>query len=112
MPVKNFSPTLLKIFEVGSKKPFEFDCKTEKGAKALRWRLHALRREMRKEKHWLVPVAESVIISVQGTKVVASPPDLLIEEELETALSEHIVEEPKPVERKNVSTLESYLKGK
>ena len=80
MPVKNFSPELLKVFEAGSKKAFEFDCQTEKDAFRLRWRLNALRREMRKERHWLTPVAEAVVISVKGTKLIARPPDTDIAE--------------------------------
>lgn len=89
MPVKNYSPELLKVFEAGSKKPFEFDCKTPSKAKALRWRLHHLRREMRKEHHWLTPVAEGVILTIRDSFLIASPPDMEIEEELKKALEEN-----------------------
>lgn len=122
MPVKNYSPELLKVFEAGSKKPFSFDCKTEKKAKALRWRLHALRREMRKERHWLTPVAESVILSIHGTSLVASPPDLEIEEDLRKALESERIEgevystDPPPdsilIQESAKSAIETYLKEK
>ena len=118
MPVKNFSPELLKVFEAGSKKVFEFDCGTEKAALRLRWRLHALRREMRKERHWLVPVAESVIISVKGPLLIASPPDLNIQDSLTKALIEQapeVMDIPKtsvdPITG-NVSGIDAYLNRK
>src|SRR5882672_2138804 len=115
MPVKNYSPALLEVFKVGSEKPFEFDCKTKKAAFALQWRLHGLRREMRKEKHWLTPVAESVVISIIGTKIRAAPPDSAIEDELKKALNEH---SPRPLsllpeKLTEASPIENYLnKGK
>lgn len=119
MAVKNFSPELLKIFEAGSnpEKPFEFDAGSEKGAHALRWRLNSLRREMRKEKHWLLPVAEAVIFSVHGTKLIASPPDLSIQESLKKALEAHTpgITQPPPelkvITGKNTA-IEDYMKGK
>ena len=115
MPVKNFSPELLKVFEAGSKKAFEFDCQTEKDAFRLRWRLNALRREMRKERHWLTPVAEAVVISVKGTKLIARPPDTDIAEALTEAL---IAQAPEVMELEpvklipRISPIEDYLKGK
>lgn len=88
MTVRGYSPALLDIFKLASEKEFIFDCKTEKKALALRARLHYLRREMRKEKHWLTPVADSVIISVNGSNLIAHPPDNDLTTELETALKE------------------------
>lgn len=93
MPVTNYSPELLQLFELGSQKPFRFDCKTNKKAHAFRWRLHSLRREMRKENHWLAPVAEAVVISIEpdaktGTIICAHPPDESILGELQQALKE------------------------
>lgn len=116
MPVKNFSPSLLKVFEAGSKKPgFEFDCGSEKAAYAFQWRLHNLRREMRKERHWLVPVAESVVVTIRGTKVIVQPPDIAIEDKLEKALKEQapeVMELPKEVSKPAlVPAIENYLKG-
>lgn len=111
MPVTNYSPELLQLFELGSQKPFRFDCKTNKKAHAFRWRLHSLRREMRKEGHWLAPVAEAVVISIEpdaktGTIICAHPPDESILSELQQALKEQgakaIIEaelpEPEPTE--------------
>lgn len=82
MSVKNYSPSLLDIFKLGSQQEFVFDCKTVKKAIALRHRLHALRREMRKEEHWLTPTAEAVVISLRGSTIVAHPPDMDLENEL------------------------------
>lgn len=95
MSVKNYSPRLLEIFRLASEKEFIFDCKTIKSAMALRHRLHALRREMRKEKHWMVPAAEAVVISLKGTVLIAHPPDNQIDDELAKALKEQGLKELK-----------------
>lgn len=89
MSVKNYSPRLLDIFKVACQREFKFDCKTPKKAIALRHRLHELRREMRKENHWLTPQAEAVVISIRKENpslLIAHPPDNELEQELETAL--------------------------
>ena len=88
MSVKNYSPRLLDIFKVASQREFIFDCGTVKKAIALRHRLHALRREMRIEQHWLTPAAEAVVISIKkGSSIlIAHPPDNDLEEELKIAL--------------------------
>jgi hypothetical protein len=96
MTVKNFSPELLNIFKVGSQKDFQFDCGSEKAAQALRARLHNLRREMRKERHWLTSVAEGVVISIPRDKptfIIAHPPDNDITPDLRKALLAHGVDE-------------------
>jgi hypothetical protein len=86
MSVKNYSPKLLDIFKFANQKEFHFDAGSEKKAIALRARLHALRREMRKEKHWLLPIAEGVVVSVSGTFLIARPPDNEITNALTDAL--------------------------
>lgn len=95
MSVKNYSPKLLDIYKLACTKTFRFDCKTEKKARALRARLHALRREMRKEKHWMTPTAESVVISIDGKFLIAHPPDNDLDEALENALKLHGLKEEK-----------------
>lgn len=97
MSVKNYSPRLLDIFKLASQKEFRFDCKTVKSAEALRHRLHALRREMRKEKHWLTPEAEKVVISLKGSTIIAHPPDNEIEDELAIALKQQGFQDGKGV---------------
>lgn len=86
MSVKNYSPRLLDIYKLASEKEFIFNCKTKRKALALRHRLHALRREMRKENHWLTPVAEMVVIKIRGTNIIAQPPDKELDETLELEL--------------------------
>lgn len=86
MSVKSYAPALLDIFKLASEKEFVFNCKTNKAALALRARLHALRRDMRKEQHWLTPVAENVKISVRDSKIIARPADNEIVQDLEAAL--------------------------
>ena len=88
MSVKNYAPELLDVFKLGQKKEFVFDCKTNKDAHRLRARLNALRREMRKENHWLTPVAEAVVFSIRGTNLVAHPPDNDLTKDLAVALKE------------------------
>lgn len=84
--VKNYSPRLLDIYKFASVSVFTFNCGSEKKARALRHRLHALRRAMRRENHWLTPAAEGVIISQKGNEIIAHPPDNELESELEKAL--------------------------
>lgn len=95
MSVKNYSSRLLDIFKLASEKEFVFDCKTVKAANALRHRLHALRREMRAEKHWMVPAAEAVVISLKGTILIAHPPDNQIDAELAIELKKQGLKEIK-----------------
>lgn len=118
MPVKNYSPDLLRVFKAGAKLPdgFTFDCGSEKAAIKLRWRLHALRREMRKEKHWLVPVAESVVVTVKGNSVIVRTPDADIEDDLKKALAEQAPQLLEPPLKLSVLSspakgIEDYLKG-
>ena len=96
MSVKNYSPRLLDIYKLASEKEFRFDCGSHKAAMHLRWRLHALRREMRKEDHWLTPVAEGVVISIEESLIIAHPRDSEIEERLEKALKEQGLKEEMP----------------
>lgn len=114
MAVKNYSPELLKVFEAGSKKPFHFDAGTHEKAKALRWRLHALRRDMRQERHWLLPLAEATIITVRknSSVVIVQPPDQDIEEALRKALNEQSpeTEKQKSPELKVVPSAENAIK--
>jgi hypothetical protein len=87
-PVRSFSPTLLNIFKLGHEKEFAFDCGTEKKALALRARLNYLRRRLREEQHWMVPIADAVTLSIRGSVLVAHPPDSEIEAALSKALKE------------------------
>lgn len=89
MSVKNYSPYLLDIFRLVSEKgEFKFECKDHKAAKALQARLYALRRAMRAENFWLLPVAEACNISVSDNLLTAHRPDQSIEEQLAKALKE------------------------
>lgn len=115
--VKNYSPTLLKVFEAGSKPPyFRFECESEKAAKTLQWRLHNLRREMRKERHWLLPVAEGVVITAKGNLLIARPPDMDVEEQLKRALEQQapeVMKDPPALQviKPKSTGIEDYLKG-
>lgn len=95
MRVKNYAPELLDIFKLGSQKEFRFDCKTKRKANALRARLHACRRRMREEKHWLLPAAEATVISLDGSTLIAHPPD----SDLKQALAEALKEQGLPQEK-------------
>lgn len=90
MSVKNFSPHLLDIFKLVSEKgEFKFECKTRNGALALRARLHGLRKAMRLENHWLLPIAEACTISIIDESVIhAHRPDAELEDALQKALKE------------------------
>lgn len=119
MPVASYAPELLQIYELASQKPFRFDCGNNKKAHAFRWRLHSLRRAMREENHWLLPIAESVIISIEpdaktGTVVCAHPPDQTTLSDLQKALKEQGAEllaeaklENEPEEYKNLPETKS-----
>jgi len=90
MSVKNFSPYLLDIFKcVSEKGEFKFECKSNKAALALKARLYGLRKAMREEKHWLLPIAEACSISItNGKTIYAHRPDAELESALEKALKE------------------------
>lgn len=126
--VASYAPELLQIYELGSQKEFVFDCKDKKKAHALRWRLHCLRRDMRKENHWLLPVAEAVVISIRDTSIVAHPPDDTLSSDLKKALKDQGIEAivnapleldpvvkptPRPIANKSTlseNAIDSYLK--
>lgn len=71
--VKGFSPLLLEAFREGSKDAFVLPCETIQQARHIRSLLHKLRKAMRDERHELLPLAESVIVSVSE-----NPPEVIL----------------------------------
>lgn len=60
MPTANYAAELFEIFRKGAIERFEIKLPEAKGAYALRYRLNKLRSEMRKERHYMLDVAEGV----------------------------------------------------
>lgn len=60
MPTASYAAELFEIFRKGALERFEIKLPEAKGAFALRYRLNKLRAEMRKEKHYMLDVAEGV----------------------------------------------------
>lgn len=81
MPVSNYSPELIKLWELGAtEKGFKFNCKTNSKAHSFRWRLHSLRRAMREENHPSLEKAEQALLTIwpdtkTGTYVWGHLPD-------------------------------------
>lgn len=60
MPTTNYAAELFEIFRKGAIERFEVVLQEPKAAYALRYRLNKLRSEMRKERHYMLDVAEGV----------------------------------------------------
>lgn len=67
MPVANYSPELLEVFRRGARETLEIRLPSRSDAVRLRFRLNNLRKDMRAEQHRLLPLAESVQLSVRDT---------------------------------------------
>lgn len=79
MPTSSYAPELFEIFRKASIEKFSLPLDTPNQAMSLRYRLNKLRSEMRKEKHFMLEVAESVsfVIEQQRPKVlICGPADL------------------------------------
>ncbi len=65
MVVKNYAPELLELFRIASQQEVIIPLDSEAKARRLRFRMHNLRKEMRKEQHPLLPLAELSQLTVQ-----------------------------------------------
>lgn len=62
MPVANYAPEFIALYREGSRKPVTIDRLTRRRAVNLQFRLHSLRKEMRKELHEYLPAAERCVV--------------------------------------------------
>lgn len=69
MPVANFAPEFIALFREASRKPITIDRLTRKRAIALQFRLHSLRKEMRRESHEYLAAAERCVVRAPRTSV-------------------------------------------
>lgn len=65
MAVRNYAPEFLELFRRGAEKSIRVELSTQREATTLRFRLNNLRKEMRKERHSLLPIAEGVQMSIE-----------------------------------------------
>jgi hypothetical protein len=89
MPVNSFAPELMELLKVAAMQEVVIEFDTNKEAIRFRFRCHHLRREMRKENHDLVKIANSVEFRIRQTEggyaVIASPSDDTFIEKLHAA---------------------------
>lgn len=79
MPTSSYAPELFGIFQKAAVEKFELPLDSSKQAMSLRYRLNKLRSEMRKEKHYMLEVAEAVsfvIDSSRPTVLICGPVDV------------------------------------
>ena len=98
MPVNSFAPELMKLYMVAHEHEVILPFDTKKEATRFRFRCHDLRRNMRKEDHDLVRIAEGVQFSIRETEtgfcVVCGPSDDSFVEKLRAAGIK--IDEPDP----------------
>jgi len=98
MPVNSFAPELMKLYMVAHEHEVILPFDTKKEATRFRFRCHDLRRNMRKESHDLVRIAEGVQFSIRETEkgfcVVCGPSDDSFVEKLRAAGIK--IDEPSP----------------
>lgn len=66
MSVKNYAPELIELFRVATQQEVVIELTTKSAAHRLRFRMHNLRADMRKEHHPLLALAELSQLSVTG----------------------------------------------
>lgn len=64
MPVNSYAPEFLELFKKAAREPVILKVGDKKKAIHLRFRFHNLRREMQREQHSLVSIANSVQFSI------------------------------------------------
>lgn len=83
--MSNFAPELLAFFLRGYEGPFSVELPNEKDAHSMRFRLHNLRRAMRKTNHPELPKVERVSLHIDGKTLTAQPKDQRFVEVLRSA---------------------------
>jgi hypothetical protein len=123
MPVSSYAPELLELFCLAAQKRIVLELPNEKAAQTLRFRLHNLRKELRKERHELMNLANGVIFRVQKGEgeiglLIAAPADDEFLPELRKAgitveAPEPIASEPEPPisTGKGQAALQRFLDG-
>lgn len=123
MPVSSYAPELLELFRLAAQKRIVLKLPDEKTAFALRFRIHNLRKEMRKERHELMNLANGVIFRVREAEdgaglLIASPADdeflpELREAGIKVEAPEPVVEGPEPPTPtgKGQAALQRFLDG-
>lgn len=79
MPTSSYAPELFDIFRKASVEKFELSLVDARQAMSLRYRLNKLRVEMRKEKHFMLEVAENVSFIIEKERpnvLICGPADL------------------------------------
>ena len=123
MPVSSYAAELLELFCLAAQKRVVLKLPDEKAAQTLRFRLHNLRKEMRKEKHELANIANGVIFRVRSGDdgvglLIAAPADDEFLPELHKAgvtveAPEPVASEPEPPisTGKGQAALQRFLDG-
>lgn len=65
-PVTSFDARLIELFRIAADRPVRVIVATRSAATRLRFRLHSLRKAMRKEKHPMLNIAEAVTVKIKA----------------------------------------------
>ncbi len=121
-----FAPEFLAFMLRGAQNPVSITLGSEKEATRLRFRLHNMRRSMKKQQHEQVDNIENVSLHVDGNVLTAKPKDqrfvqALLEagitaEELPSETNATILDEPrdrtkKKTEEEELAEINSFLQG-
>ena len=74
-PVASFDARLLELFRRAAAEPLRIELASSRAAHRLRFRLHALRKAMRREQHPMLALAEAVTIRLDEQVLTAGPVD-------------------------------------
>ena len=66
MAVKNYAPELIQLFITASQEEVRIRLDSKREAHRLRFRFHNLRRDMEREKHSLLPIAQRVQLRIEN----------------------------------------------
>ena len=75
MPVANYAPEMLKLWQVACEENIELEFTTKAKAIRFRFRMYQLRKDMRKEKHFFLPFAEKCMIKLHENTCIICPVD-------------------------------------
>lgn len=85
----------IKLFARAALREVVIECENTKTAEAMRFALYRVRRKMRKENHELLPIAETVMLSIvpgptkdAPARLIASPYQSRFDEIIEKALAD------------------------
>ena len=75
MTLANYAPEMFELWKVACEENIELEFATKAKAIRFRFRMYQLRKDMRKEKHFLLPFAEKCMIRLYENTCIICPVD-------------------------------------